>query len=85
MPFLLIAIDAQTMQAGHFTLPNQTMLYSAGWGGPMGRQIVTIDAPDYVLYEQQGRQAQLHSYGKVKWRQRLPQSNIGSISKAPST
>ena len=33
MPFLLIAIDAQTMQAWHFALPNRTMLLSAEWAG----------------------------------------------------
>jgi hypothetical protein len=30
-PFLLIAIDAHTMQAWHYALPNRTMLYHAGW------------------------------------------------------
>ena len=33
MPFLLIAVDAQTMQAWHFALPDRTMLLSAGWAG----------------------------------------------------
>ncbi len=33
MPFLLIAIDAQRMQAWHFALPDRTMLLSAGWAG----------------------------------------------------
>ena len=33
MPFLLIAIDARTMQAWHFALPDRTMLLSAGWAG----------------------------------------------------
>lgn len=31
MPFLLIAIDAYTLQAWHYTLPDRTMLLSAGW------------------------------------------------------
>ncbi len=33
MPFRLIAIDAHTMQGWHYTLPNRTMLLSAGWEG----------------------------------------------------
>lgn len=33
MPFLLIAMDAQTMQAWHFALPDRTMLLSAEWAG----------------------------------------------------
>lgn len=33
MPFLLIAIDAQSMHTWHFALPNRTMLLSAGWAG----------------------------------------------------
>lgn len=32
-PFLLIAIDAHTMQAWHYALPDRTMLYNAGWEG----------------------------------------------------
>lgn len=32
-PFLLVAIDAQTMQAWHYALPDRTMLYNAGWEG----------------------------------------------------
>ena len=37
MPFLLIALDAQRMQAWHFALPDRTMLLSAGW---VGEQVV---------------------------------------------
>ncbi|MCE7982628.1 MAG: hypothetical protein DYG89_15695 [Caldilinea sp. CFX5] len=33
MPFLLIVIDAHTMQAWHYPLPNRTMLLNAGWEG----------------------------------------------------
>ena len=32
-PFLLIAIEAHTMQAWHYALPDRTMLYHAGWEG----------------------------------------------------
>lgn len=32
-PFLLIGIDAHTMQAWHYALPDRTMLYQAGWEG----------------------------------------------------
>lgn len=32
-PFLLIAVDAHTMQAWHYALPDRTMLYHAGWEG----------------------------------------------------
>ena len=33
MPFLLVAIDAHTLDAWHYTLPDRTMLLSAGWTG----------------------------------------------------
>lgn len=33
MPFLLIAIDAHTMQSWHYALPDRTMLLNAGWAG----------------------------------------------------
>lgn len=31
MPFLLIAVDAHTMHAWHYALPDRTMLLRAGW------------------------------------------------------